>query len=106
MRLSEQEISHIINAVSPFIRGQKAEIRLYGSRTDDHLKGGDIDLLLLVNNPEFVDTLSARKHEILAQMKSLIGEQRIDLKITHKEELKEDPFLKSIMSTSILLHRW
>lgn len=106
MRLSEQEISHIIEALSFFIHDQKAEIYLYGSRTNDDLKGGDIDLLLLLDSSETMETLSSQKHEILAKVKSLIGDQRIDLKITCKEKIDEDPFLNLILPTSILLYQW
>lgn len=106
MRLSKLETEQIIKAVTPFLRGQRADIRLYGSRINDNLKGGDIDLLLILDKFESATMLLAQKHQILAQIKGLIGEQKIDLKIAYKQELKKDPFLKLIMPKSILLHRW
>ncbi len=106
MRLSKLEVEQIIKALTPFLRGQRAEIRLYGSRTNDDLKGGDIDLLLILDKSKSATMLLAKKHKILAQIKGLIGEQKIDLKIASKQELKKDPFLKLITPTSILLHRW
>ena len=105
MRLAEEEISQIVKVLAIFIGAQKAEIRLYGSRTDDNLKGGDIDLLVLLDESSTVDTLLEKKHHILSQIKALIGEQRIDLKIASKKDLKTDPFLQLIMPTSILLYK-
>jgi len=106
VRLSKLEVKQITKAITSFLHGQSAEIRLYGSRTNDNLKGGDIDLLLILNKSKSVTSLLAKKHEILAQIKGLIGEQKIDLKIASKQELQNDPFLKLIMPTSILLHCW
>jgi predicted nucleotidyltransferase len=106
VRLSKLEVEQIIKAITPFLREQEAEIRLYGSRTNDYLKGGDIDLLLILDKSKSATILLAQKHQILAQIKGLIGEQKIDLKIASKQELKKDPFLKLIMPKSMLLHRW
>jgi predicted nucleotidyltransferase len=106
MRVSQSEINQIIEALSLFIAKQKAELYLYGSRTDDELKGGDIDLLLILDTPESARNLLSQKHRILAQIKELIGEQRIDLKIASKNEIKEDTFLQLIMPDSILLYQW
>lgn len=103
MRLSETEIIQIKQALDKFIKNQKAELYLYGSRTDDKLKGGDIDLLILADNPEI---LTAQKHKILAEIKANIGEQRIDLKITSKKAIKKDAFLQTIMPTVVPLHKW
>jgi len=106
MRISQSEIKQIISALAPFMEKQTAELYLYGSRTNDQLKGGDIDLLLLLDTPESAKNLLSQKHKILAQIKNLIGEQRIDLKIASKKQTKEDPFLQLIMPGAILLHQW
>ncbi len=106
MRLSKSTIQKIIEVLAPFVDMYTVELRLYGSRVDDNLKGGDIDLLLLLDQSESIATLSLRKHEMLAKIKQYIGEQRIDLKITSKAEVTTDPFLQLIMPTSIVLHKW
>ena len=47
-----------------------------------------------------------QKHLILARMKELIGEQKIDLKIAEVDEIKTDPFLQIIFPKSISLKIW
>jgi uncharacterized protein len=47
MRLSEYERTSIREAVKNFI--PDAKILLYGSRTDDSKRGGDIDILILTD---------------------------------------------------------
>lgn len=106
MRLTETEINHIITALTPFLAQQNAELRLYGSRVNDSLRGGDIDLLLIVESLEETASLKIKKHHILAEIKNLIGDQRIDLKIIAREEINDDPFLAIIIPSSVILHRW
>ena len=45
MRLTAEQIKGIISAVTTYLQSY-AELRLYGSRVRDDLKGGDIDLLI------------------------------------------------------------
>lgn len=45
MRLSHIQINRIVAAITPFIQ-QSTQLRLYGSRVDDALRGGDIDLMV------------------------------------------------------------
>jgi predicted nucleotidyltransferase len=106
MRISKKEVDSIIEALSVFIININAELRLYGSRVDDHAKGGDIDLLLIVSAKDFASQLIYKKPEILVAIKKLLGERRVDLTITTFAEISEDPFLKSIIPKSILLKAW
>lgn len=72
MRLTEaqrQAITDAIHAVDA-----DAPVYLFGSRVDDHAKGGDIDLLVLSSN---IDLMA--KLDILAHLHQQIGDQKIDL---------------------------
>ena len=106
MRLSNKQIESIISALTPYIGNEQAELRLYGSRVHDELKGGDIDLLLLVEQSAVTTALYEQKHYILAAIKKLLGDQKIDLLITDRKKVNEDSFLKMIEPTSQCLYIW
>ena len=57
-----------------------AEIYLYGSRTDDSARGGDIDLWVRSSHITYRDTL-----RLLTRIKDRIGWQKIDLTINAGE---------------------
>ncbi|MBL0011188.1 MAG: nucleotidyltransferase domain-containing protein [Nitrosomonas sp.] len=76
MRLSSLQIDVIQHAVSE-LAGKDATVRLFGSRTDDNARGGDIDLLVeiphSVENPAW---LSAR---ISGRISHGLGGQKVDV---------------------------
>lgn len=49
MRLTQQQIAHIRQSVRD-VAGTGARGWLFGSRVDDHARGGDIDLLLQLDS--------------------------------------------------------
>jgi hypothetical protein len=106
MRLTNLQVTDIIRALDPFIEGNKATLRLYGSRLDDKRKGGDIDLLLLSEQTEFIQTLLTNKHVVLSAIKKNIGDQKIDLLIADNSAVGEDPFLQIIFPSSLVLKEW
>jgi tRNA nucleotidyltransferase (CCA-adding enzyme) len=106
MRLTSEQINQLVTAIAPYITGEHAELRLYGSRASDNLKGGDIDLLLLLDKNELVSEINFEKHRILASIKQHIGDQKIDFFITAHDQIEQDVFLKMIFPTSVLIHRW
>lgn len=74
MRLSQRDIDVIKkHFVSVFDKG---EIFLFGSRVDDHKRGGDIDLYLSV---EDMQNLFKKKIKFLSRIKREIGDQKIDV---------------------------
>jgi len=98
MRLSQKEQTTIINEIIK--KDPHSQIYLYGSRTKDHLKGGDIDLLVVSEILGFSD-----KVDILIAIKEQIGEQKIDLSIKSHEEIQSDPFWQKIVPTGIPLRQ-
>lgn len=75
MRLSRKEIEVILN-VAQKIYGTSVKVYLFGSRTDDSKKGGDIDLL--VRTPEGKKGILA-KIRMSAMLKEKLGDQKIDI---------------------------
>ncbi len=106
MRLTPQQTKAIILAITPFLEGHKAELRLYGSRIKDNLKGGDIDLLLISEHSDLATELRTNKHYILSAVKKNIGDQKIDLLIASNNALEHDVFLKMIYPESLVLKQW
>ena len=96
MRLTEKEQKAILSAVLSKDKG--AEIYLFGSRTKDKLRGGDIDLLVISDSISF-----SEKVDILIDIKNKIGEQKIDLLIKTNQEASKDAFVKSILNEAVRL---
>lgn len=100
MRLKKQEIEAIKN-VTKAIFGENAIIRLFGSRTDDSQKGGDIDLFIYCNRTISRSEQYQLKIKFLVQLKKIIGDQKIDVLID--AELRPKSFFQAIKNEGILL---
>jgi len=105
MRLTEKEKNVLISVVSEHA-SKNSELRLFGSRTDDSAKGGDIDLLLLVADEYTKKALTNHKIEILVKIKNLIGDQKIDMIIATSQGIAESAFLSSVFPESVCLKKW
>lgn len=95
MRISQAEqdlFKKLILEILP-----EAQVYLYGSRTDDSLKGGDIDILILASR---VITLK-EKSSIYWGFCEVHGEQKIDI-VSFKFN-SDDSFLKVILPTAVKL---
>ena len=94
MRLSENEIDILKSEL--FAISKSAKLYLFGSRTDDQAKGGDIDLLIVSNKVSKKDIRSLRleffKH---------FGEQKIDIVLD--DGSFQNPFTKHIIQKAIRL---
>ncbi len=78
------------------------ELYLFESRVDDTKKGGDIDLLMVLDEERYNHT-SPHKHYLLTHLKKYLDEQRLDLTLTPQSKLASDPFLQSIKTDLVLL---
>jgi predicted nucleotidyltransferase len=96
MRLTEQEKNEIIRVV--LAHDPKAEIYLFGSRVNDQLLGGDIDLLVLSEQASL-----NLKVEILMEIKMSLGEQKIDLRLLSASQAATDAFTQSIRPKALKL---
>lgn len=77
MRLTQLQIK-IIKSTFTEVFGSSAQLLLFGSRTQDNLRGGDIDLYVMEFNCTLEQQLDA-KLRFLVKVKQQMGECRIDL---------------------------
>lgn len=75
MRLSLYEVKTIIKLKIKYF-GENTKIYLFGSRTDDTQKGGDIDLF--IESYDFEDKFE-KKILFLSDLDKIIGEQQVDV---------------------------
>lgn len=97
LRISSEQIQQFHSTLQLFLKGHDYELFLYGSRTQDHLKGGDIDLLI-ISSDAGVHAFDENHLDILVHLKKQfsIGDRRIDIKAASQNELENQPFLKMI----------
>ena len=94
MRLSKSTHKTIREAIVKF--DSKAKVLLFGSRTDDSAKRGDIDLLVISK------TLTQRDlQKIKIHIQDQLGMQRFDMVLTSPD--LSDPFAKMAFDQGISL---
>lgn len=99
MRLSEFEISSIKTlAVQHF--GKDVQVFLFGSRTINHERGGDIDLF--ISNPNGRQFKIRTKIDFITDLILQIGEQKIDVVLDNPVS-RNSFFFKTIQETGIQL---
>lgn len=101
MRLTDVQANAIRDsAVKNF--GRASRVWLFGSRVDEQIKGGDIDLYI---EPEFQDParlIDAKLH-LLRDLHKKLGDQKIDV-VIRREAFKEDlPIFRVARETGIRL---
>jgi len=74
MRITEHEKDTIVEAVKNI--DPDAKVWLFGSRTDDSKKGGDIDIAILSEN---INNGVMQKIQVRRFICDRIGEQKIDI---------------------------
>ena len=93
MRISKNEIKAIKESVNSL--DKCAAIYLFGSRTVDAAKGGDIDLLIISEKLSYDDTITIRKN-----LYEKLDEQKIHIIIVPDTT---DPFVKIAHREGVLL---
>lgn len=76
MRLTEQQIIFIKEKVED-IFGSEAVVRLFGSRVDDEMRGGDIDLFIELPKP--IEQSTRRSMVLSGAFQQEFGAQKIDI---------------------------
>jgi hypothetical protein len=78
MRLSMQERSAIVEAARE-TWGDGVVVSLFGSRTDDRARGGDVDLLVDLPSAPPPQAWVAQRQGFVARLYRRLGERRIDV---------------------------
>ena len=78
MRLTPAQID-TIKSTAKAVLGEGARVTLFGSRVNDQLKGGDIDLLVEVGSP--VTNKPQAVGQIYAKLVRQLGDRKIDILI-------------------------
>lgn len=100
MRLTVYQIQNI-KSTAIKIFGEGTKVFLFGSRTDDNKKGGDIDLFITPENQINEQAVFESKIKFLGQLKKLIGNRKIDVLVKHR--YTNTKFIEDIQQTSLLL---
>lgn len=100
VRLTENEINAIVQVIKNV--DSRWEVYLYGSRTHHDLKGGDIDLLVVVPEEHTKDP-PVQDYQLVSRLKKALGERRIDLTLATRDQCLLDPFLSVIWTDAIRL---
>ncbi len=69
-------------AVAREVWGDMAMVYLFGSRTDDTKRGGDIDLFIQLEKEPAPKEVMLQKAQFLSKLDILLGEQKIDLLVS------------------------
>ena len=101
MRLSRDEVS-AITAAAARVFGPTATVRLFGSRVDDSLGGGDIDLYVEVDAAGADVAGLAREWEFAHMIRDRIGDQKIDV-LVHERGRPLRPIDRLADATGVLL---
>lgn len=94
MRLEQNQINILKNKL--YSLSSSAKLYLFGSRTDDSKKGGDIDLLIVSDTITKKDLRSIR-----IEFFKYFGEQKLDIVLD--DGSFANPFTKYIVKKAILL---
>lgn len=93
MRLKQFQID-TINKLAKKHFGKETTVYLFGSRTDDNKKGGDIDLFITSSNEARL-TMEA-KIRFMAELKANIGDRKIDVVFDNANTRRKKKFYRSV----------
>lgn len=95
MRLDASQAALLKQTIHEYM--PKAKVYLFGSRADDHRRGGDIDILILGERCLSFTEKTAVQYAFEKQF----GAQKLDL--VSFQETTKDPFIALILDEAILL---
>ena len=100
MRLSEYEREVIVSSAKDKF-GEKTRVILFGSRTNDTMKGGDIDLFIQPGIQASPEVMLHRKISMLVEIEQKLGEQIIDILLQQTNDKRT--IVKTVRKTGIAI---
>lgn len=97
MRLNSEQVS-IISNTARSIFGESVQVLLFGSRTSDMRKGGDIDLLVQSADDKVLNI--SNKINFIVELKKQLGDQKIDVVLSRIDE-SGSPIIQIARKTGI-----
>lgn len=97
MRLTDEQIASIRQAAQEAF-GSDVRVTLFGSRVDDHKRGGDIDLLI---QPSRIGQPLACKLRFLGLLERDLGERKIDVVVERAHDTR--PIVRVAHETGVVL---
>ncbi len=109
MRLKDWERKEIIEAIESVFQKNcislnRVTLYLYGSRTNDQKRGGDIDLLLQVPS-SILPQVKEFKLQMNTAIQDHIDSQKIDILIVDTNSSNE-PFSQIALEHAVLIKKW
>jgi len=101
MRLNQHQID-TLKRIGSEVFGSQAKLMLFGSRTNDNRRGGDIDLYVTVMD-QTPEQLFDAKLDFLVKAKRALGEQRIDVVFSPAPLQNPEPIQMEAQRTGIPL---
>ena len=101
MRLNQHQID-TLKRIGSEVFGTQAKLMLFGSRTNDDRRGGDIDLYVTVMD-QTPEQLFDAKLDFLVKAKRALGEQRIDVVFSPAPLQNPEPIHMEAQRTGIPL---
>jgi predicted nucleotidyltransferase len=99
MRLNPSQIE-IIRNTAQLVFGDIVRITLFGSRVDDHAKGGDVDLMVEVGG--IVDEPALLSARVASRISRSMNGRRVDV-ILKAPNLKNQPIHEIATRTGVIL---
>ena len=103
MRITPEQKISILESIEKILGTDYGKVLLYGSRVDDTLKGGDIDLVIQVEEAAQKEQFISKLSFIQAEMKKRLGDRKIDVSVISENDSINDPFWVSALKRSIVL---
>ena len=101
MRLTSRQKNAICENTTKYF-GIDAQVWLFGSRVQDHARGGDIDLYIEATLQNAADLIAA-KLQFLRELHKVLGEQKIDVVLRRSNHSIDIPIYRIAKKTGILL---